>query len=290
MCFGEKPDVLVVFKARHAKARALGLEVIAWLKARGLAARLCEAGGGAGRGTGAGDGLPSPALCVIVLGGDGTILGVARRFAFSGIPLFGINFGRVGFLTTAEPANWQERLETALAPATPVQDCLVLRWQVLRAGELLTQGVAINDVVVGRGALARLVGLHIGVDGCPMGVLRCDGLVCCSPVGSSGYSASAGGPILHPAMDAIGLTPICPCPGSVAPLVLPGSKVCRVGIAPSAEAWLTVDGQEGQALEGGDEVLVTGAADGVRFLGGVRFFEKLRVRGFALDADACEGE
>lgn len=289
MCCREKPDVLVVFKARHARARALGLEVVAWLRGRGLEPCLCEAGGEAGADC-AGDALPRPGLCVIVLGGDGTILGVARHFAFSSIPLFGINFGRVGFLTTAEPANWRERLETALAPETPVRSCLALRWQVVRGGSLLTEGVAINDVVVGRGALARLAGLHITLEGCRMGTLRCDGLVCCSPVGSSGYSASAGGPILHPSMDAIGLTPICPCPGSVAPLVLPGSMRCRVGIGASAEAWLTVDGQEGQALQGGDEVLITGAADGVRFLGGVRFFEKLRVRGFALDADGCEGE
>lgn len=281
MCCREKPDVLVVSKARHEQARTLGLEVLAWLEAHGLAAWLCEAGAAAE------SVLPRPRLCVIVLGGDGTILGVARRFAFSGIPIFGINFGRVGFLTNAEPANWQERLETALAPETPVRSSVALRWQVLREGRLLTEGVAINDVVVGRGALARLVGLSISLEGCAMGVLRCDGLVCCSPVGSSGYSASAGGPILHPAMDAIGLTPICPCTASVAPLVLPGSLACRVALAASAEAWLTVDGQEGQALQGGDVVLVTGAPDGVRFLGGMRFFERLRVRGFALGADVC---
>ncbi|MBD5627131.1 MAG: NAD(+)/NADH kinase [Desulfovibrio sp.] len=293
MCVGEQPDVLVIFKARHAKARALGLEVVAWLEAQGLAARLCEAGGDARCKAGADladDGLPRPGRCVIVLGGDGTILGVARRFAFSGIPLFGINFGRVGFLTNADPANWQERLETALAPGTPARSCLALRWQVMRGGSLVGEGVAVNDVVVGRGALARLMGLGVTVDGSPMGVLRCDGLVCCSPVGSSGYSASAGGSIIFPGMDAIGLTPICPCAGAVAPLVLPGGTVCRVSVGASTEAWLTVDGQEGLLLQGGDEVLVSGAPDGVRFLGGVRFFEKLRVRGFALDADGCGEE
>ncbi|WP_300127064.1 NAD(+)/NADH kinase [Desulfovibrio sp.] len=274
--------MLVVCKARHAKARALGHEVLAWLKARGLGARLCEAGDAAIGAEGSG-----PSRCVIVLGGDGTILGVARRFAFSGVPIFGINFGRVGFLTSADPANWQERLECALAPDTPVRSCLALRWRLVRSGRRVTEGVAINDVVVGRGALARLVGFRVTLDGCRMGILRCDGIVCCTPVGSSGYSASAGGPILHPGMDAIGLTPICPCPGSVSPLVLPGRVSCAVGITASAEAWLTVDGQEGQLLAGGDEVALTGAPDGVRFLGGVRFFERLRVRGFALDAEDC---
>lgn len=282
MCPAETLDVLVVCKARHARARALGHEVLHWLAARGLVARLCEAGAGS-----PGGGLERPARCAIVLGGDGTLLGVARRFAFSRVPLFGINFGRVGFLTSADPANWQERLEGALAPDAPVRSCLALRWRLLRRGSPVTEGVAINDVVVGRGALARLMGLHVALDGCRMGILRCDGLACCTPVGSSGYSASAGGPILHPGMDAIGLTPICPCPGSVSPLVLPGGLSCAVGIAASAEAWLTVDGQEGQPLEGGDEVVVTGAPDGVRFLGGVRFFERLRVRGFALDGDDC---
>lgn len=284
MCPQETPDTLVVCKAGHAKARALGHEVLAWLEARGLGARLCEAGAGT---CGAYAAMGRPSRCVIVLGGDGTILGVARHFAFSGVPLFGINFGRVGFLTSADPANWHERLESALAPGAPVRSCLALRWQVLRSGSMVTEGVAINDVVVGRGALARLVGLRVALDGCRMGILRCDGLVCCSPVGSSGYSASAGGPILHPGMDAMGLTPICSCPGSVSPLVLPGRVVCRVGVAAPAEAWLTLDGQDGQMLEGGDEVVVSGAPDGVRFLGAVRFFERLRVRGFALDADDC---
>ena len=271
--------MLVVFKARHARAHALGHEVVAWLRARGLAARLCEAGDEA---------AARPALCVIVLGGDGTILGVARRFAFSTVPLFGINFGRVGFLTSADPANWQERLESALADTGAPRSCLALRWRIIRRGELFSEGVAINDAVVARGGLARLVGLRVRLDGCDMGTLRCDGLLCCTPLGSSGYSASAGGSILHPCMDAVGLTPLCPYPDSASPLVLPGSVVCRVGVTASAEAWLTIDGQEGQPLEGGDEVVVSGARDGVRFLGHVRFFERLRVRGFALDGSEDE--
>lgn len=279
--------MLVVFKAHHARARALGHEVVAWLLARGLAARLCEAGGEAGTAAPGGD-MARPARCAIVLGGDGTILGVARRFAFSGVPLFGINFGRVGFLTSADPANWRERLESALSDAGAPRSCLALRWQLLRRGKPLSEGVAINDVVVARGGLARLVGLSVRLDGCGMGTLRCDGLLCCTPLGSSGYSASAGGPILHPCMDALGLTPLCPYPDSASPLVLPGRVVCRVGVATSVEAWLTVDGQEGQPLEGGDEVVVFGAPDGVRFLGHVRFFERLRVRGFALDGGAEE--
>lgn len=283
MCSIETPDVLVVCKAHHARAHALGRGVLAWLAGRGLDARLCEAGA-------EGADMTRPSRCVVVLGGDGTILGVARRFAFSGVPLFGINFGRVGFLTNADPGNWRERLATALASETPERSCLALRWRIFRSGRLLTEGVAVNDVVVGRGALARLTGIHVSLDGCDMGILRCDGLLCCTPVGSSGYSDSAGGPILHPGMNAVGLTPICPYPGSASPLVLPGGVACRLGIAASAEAWLTVDGQEGQALQGGDEVAVSGVPDGVRFLGGARFFERLRVRGFALDAEEDGGE
>lgn len=282
MCPEESPDVLVVCKARHASALELGREVLDWLGGRGLAASLCEAGSG---GKGVGTDLPLPCLCAVILGGDGTILGVARRFAFTGVPLFGINFGRVGFLTNADPGNWRQRLATALAPETPRRSCLALRWQVLRSGKLLTEGVAVNDVVVGRGALARLLGLQLTLDSCRMGILYCDGLVLCTPVGSSGYSSSAGGAIMHPGMNAVGVTPICPASGSTSPLVLHGSAICQVGITASTEAWLTVDGQEGQMLEGGDEVLVSGAPDGVRFLGGVRFFERLRVRGFALDAE-----
>lgn len=280
MCREESPDVLVACKAHHPNALALGSEVLAWLEHRGLKACLCEAGSGSKKPI---TDIALPRLCVVILGGDGTILGVARKFAFTGIPLFGINFGRVGFLTNADPDNWRERLDTALAPETPRRSCLALRWQLIRSGKPLAEGVAVNDVVVGRGALARLVALHVTLDACSMGSIYCDGLVLCTPLGSSGYSSSAGGSILHPSMNAVGLTPICPASGTASPLVLYGNAPCSIGIPASTEAWLTVDGQEGQTLEGGDEVVVSGAPDAVHFLGGVRFFERLRVRGFSLD-------
>lgn len=272
--------IAVVCKSRHELARALGDEVAAWLAERGMSVSLCE-----GADALAGPDAASAYRCVVILGGDGTILGVARRLIDRPAPLFGINFGRVGFLTAANPHNWRERLCAALEPDAPLRRCLALRWSLVREGRAIGDGWAVNDLVVSRGALARLTCLGMSLAGRNMGLLRCDGVLFCTPVGSSGYSVSAGGPILHPEMDAIGITPICPFPSAIAPLVVPGGTQCALRVCSgSTDCYLTVDGQEGQELRADDEIRVTGQPDSVWFLGGgAPFFERLRQRGFALE-------
>ena len=123
------------------------------------------------------------------------------------VPLFGINFGRVGFLTDAQPEHWKERLVACLKGELAVRTCLALSWKLTRGGSLQAGGSAVNDVVLSRGSLSRLVCVNISVDGQRMGLLRSDGIILSTPVGSSGYSASAGGPLLYSGMNAVAFRP-----------------------------------------------------------------------------------
>lgn len=282
-----KRHILLVCKARHERAAQLGKEIREWLEERGHKAHLVEAGQGSPFCT---DDLDF----VVVLGGDGTMLGVARRLVGSDVPVLGINFGRVGFLTDAQPENWREKLVECLDGHEPVRSCMALRWSLVRDGEEIQAGAAVNDVVVSRGSLSRLVCLDIWVDGQRMGSLRSDGIILCTPVGSSGYSVSAGGPLLYPVMDAIGFTPVCPFLNTISPMVFPGSTDIELQILRgSTDCYLTVDGQEGHKLKKDDLVRISGLPAAVRFMGeGTCFFERLRSRGFVLQGSVgnCTGE
>lgn len=256
-----KRHILLVCKARHERAAQLGEEIRAWLEERGHKAHLVEAGLDSSLYTDALD-------FVVVLGGDGTMLGVARRLVGSDVPVLGINFGRVGFLTDAQPENWREKLAECLDGHEPVRSCMALSWSLVRDGEEIQAGAAVNDVVVSRGSLSRLVCLDIWVDGQRMGSLRSDGIILCTPVGSSGYSVSAGGPLLYPAMDAIGFTPVCPFLNTISPMVFPGSTDIELQILRgSTDCYLTVDGQEGHKLKKDDLVRISGLPAAVRFYG-----------------------
>jgi NAD+ kinase len=210
-------NILLVCKARHERATALGEEIGTWLRRQGHRATVITAE------------QDSPAYgqedldFVVVLGGDGTMLGVARRLVGRGVPVLGINFGRVGFLTDAQPDQWQDKLVECLYGDEPVRACMALTWSVTRQGGVLASGHGVNDVVLSRGSLARLVSMEIAVNGVRMGALRSDGVIVCTPIGSSGYSVSAGGPLLYPSMEALGFVPICPFLNTIAPMVFDGN-------------------------------------------------------------------
>ena len=151
--------ILVVRKANSDRAARLEAEIGAWLRARGHSVTAISGG------------FDDPAYALpdldfaVVLGGDGTMLGVARRVAGRGIPLLGINFGRVGFLADIQPEQWEKGLADSLAGITPERTCMALQWKVVRNESTLAKGVAVNDVVLSRAALSRLVNMDIGVDG-----------------------------------------------------------------------------------------------------------------------------
>ncbi len=272
---GSFSRILVIYKTANPEAGILARTVAAWLEEMHFHALGPES---------AETDYDTSADCAIVLGGDGTILGAARRLAGKNIPVFGINFGRVGFLTTANPGDWMPKLQCALAGQMPVRNCLALTWELRRHEHLLAGGVAANDVVISCGSLARLLSLELKIDDGEMGTLRSDGLIVSTPLGSSGYTISAGGPLLKPDMNAMILTPVCPFVTNISPLVFPQGTLVKLRLTSLRDTWLTIDGQEGHSLRHGDIVRIGGWPDAMQFFGDdAQFFERLRSRGFNLE-------
>ncbi len=219
----------------------------------------------------------------IVLGGDGTMLGVARAFVDTPIPLVGINFGRVGFLADLESEHWQEGLTAILEGRHLLVKRMALGWQVYRNNNLFAQGHAINDVVLNRGAMSRVISLDVSVDAELIGKLRADGIIVSSPVGSTGYAVSAGGPLVHPANNTILITAICPYLCNFPAMVLPQSMPVRISLNQSStETFLTIDGQEIYPLITDDIIEVFSIPEAVHFIRiqEDRYFTPLRERGF----------
>ncbi len=220
---------------------------------------------------------------VLVLGGDGTMLGVARAFAENPTPLVGINFGRVGFLTELSPENWQCGLEAILAGKHSVLKRMALGWKVYRDDNLIHKGYAINDMVLNRGALSRVITLDVRVESESIGVIRADGLILSSPVGSTGYAVSAGGPLVHPANNVIVVTAICPYLCNFPAMVLPNTMPVQVLLRQSStKTYATIDGQESIPLQTHDLVEVHCVPEAVLFacIGVEQYFTPLRERGF----------
>ncbi len=194
---------------------------------------------------------------LVVLGGDGTLLGVAREIGDAQVPILGVNLGTRGFLAEIAPAEQFDAIERVLRGALPVEDRARLEVAVERGGAEVARFIALNEVVVGSAA-SRLLDLETFADGQPVTTYRADGLIVATPTGSTAYSLSAAGPILLPAVAAFVLNPICPHTLSQRPLVLPDSV--QIEIRPLAvdggTVRLTVDGQAGQVLAPGDRVRV----------------------------------
>jgi NAD+ kinase len=218
------------------------------------------------------DELPRRADLIVVLGGDGTLLSVADRVGAAGcdVPILGVNFGRLGFLTEVTLPEMLPALEAVVAGAASIQERAMLRARTTRAGESPIDQIVLNDVVVTRSAISRLVYLAVYVDGAFVTAVKADGLILGSPTGSTAYNLAAGGPIVHPTVDALLLTPIAPHSLGNRPIVLPGSSC--IAVRPAAEAgrdemFVTLDGQSGFPFNQGDEVSVTRAERPLRLVG-----------------------
>ncbi|MCS7170694.1 MAG: NAD(+)/NADH kinase [Aquificaceae bacterium] len=194
---------------------------------------------------------------MVVVGGDGTFLAGARLASRHGVPLLGINQGRFGFLTEVEKGEVEELIENILKGSIKAQRRMMLSAILLRDSEETYIGDYLNDVVVSKESLARMVELDVWVEG--ESVLRVygDGVIVSSPTGSTAYALSAGGPIIYPLSEAILFVPICPHTLSNRPLVLPPDfKLRLTNLSDDHMAYLTLDGQEGMSLRRGDEVVV----------------------------------
>jgi len=200
---------------------------------------------------------------VIAFGGDGTLLDAASAVAHSpyDAPLLGVNLGRLGFLTEVGRAELPEALDALLARTTKVETRLLLSGRVIRGGAVTGAHLALNDIVITRGALSRMIEMDVSVDGRPVSHVKADGLIVATATGSTAYNLSAGGPIVHPAVDALVFTPIAPHTLTNRPVVLPANAriQLRPAVDPQADIVLTFDGQFGVPLEAEDLIEITRA-------------------------------
>jgi NAD+ kinase len=215
---------------------------------------------------------------IVVLGGDGTLLAVADIIGHSGrdVPILGVNFGSLGFLTEITRPELVSSLEAALNGRIEHDERMMLRGTVREQSH-----VALNDIVFTRMALSRMVDLDVTVGDQFVMSVRSDGLIVASPTGSTAYNLSAGGPIVHPALDAIVLTPIAPHTLTHRPIVIPAAREIQIRASSGnagAEIYMTFDGQHGFPVPEGDEVTVTRAAKPIRLVRAVsrNYFEVLR--------------
>ncbi|HYA97048.1 MAG TPA: NAD(+)/NADH kinase [Methylomirabilota bacterium] len=194
---------------------------------------------------------------LLVLGGDGTLLAAARLAAPLGVPILPINLGGLGFLTSFTRDELYPALEETLAGRHAASERVMLHVEHHRAGASHDMHLALNDAVINKGALARMIELELLIDGTFVCRYRADGLIVSTPTGSTAYSLSAGGPIVHPSVEAFVLTPICPHTLSDRPIVVQNSARIEVRLLKKSEAvYLTMDGQTGIQMEKSDHVVL----------------------------------
>lgn len=260
-------EIIIITKTGSREAANLALEIQISLIAQRYAVRIYEAKENFL--------LPEKKTgFVIVLGGDGTMLGIGRKLAGTKIPLFGINFGRVGYLCATGYENWKQPLFNALQMTSDkFPRFLVLKWILYRRNKKIFAGVAVNDIVISRDKLARLVCTDFKIDGKTQGKIRGDGIICCTSLGSTGYNISAGGPLIAPALQVLCVTPVCPFLSHSYSQVFPGSATLELVVEPSsADCYLTIDGQEGQRLESGDKIIIRGWRNALSLAFGGQYF------------------
>lgn len=213
-----------------------------------------------------------------VFGGDGTLLHAARLVGSTGIPIIGINLGSLGFLTKFKIEEMHTAFDDLLKGQYQLQERMLLDVEVIKAGKTVVQYRALNDAVINKGALARIIDLDISVNDQPMLLTRADGLIISTPTGSTAYSLAAGGPILYPTLDAILIAPICPHALTNRPVVIPNRDVVKVCLHRGNDVMLTVDGQVGMPLLEQDCLNISRAKSDMRLVlpAGNTFFNLLR--------------
>jgi NAD+ kinase len=214
--------------------------------------------------------LPSAVDLVVVLGGDGTLLGTAGHIARAGIdvPVLAVNFGSLGFLTETTLPEMHDALELALSGHAAIEERLMLHAEILRNGVRRHATPVLNDVVINRGPMSRMADLSVSIDGAFAARFRADGLIIATATGSTAYNMSAGGPIVHPGVDALLLTPIAPHTLTNRPVVVPAASVLTVQPLQdgSQDIVMMADGQTGHTITGEDVVRVARAERPLRLI------------------------
>lgn len=277
--------VAIIYKSHTPAAQKQGLFLRDWLVGRVKTVQLAEAGAPlTGFGPGPDLKLSPDTEMVVVLGGDGTMLGAVRSVVSSGlahVPILGVNLGGLGFLTALSPEELLPAMERVLAGEFASSPRLMLDARVQRDDQVIKRFTALNDVVINKAALARIVELHAVVDGRPLNTFLADGLIVSTPTGSTAYNLSAGGPICHPRLACIVVAPICSFALSNRPLLLPPDTRLAVTLGKRAQdTTLTCDGQVGLDLNPGDCITVRRAKETVRIIHSPfkDYFEILRTK------------
>ena len=205
--------------------------------------------------------IPGLVDVVLVLGGDGTMLNVSRLVASKGIPILGINLGSLGFITEVNRDEIFDVVDKMLNDGCAIEERLMLSASIHRDGKKISEYTVLNDVVINKGALARIIDLETNINSSYVTTFKADGLIISTPTGSTAYSLSAGGPILYPTLGSIVLTPICPHTLTNRPIVLPDDFNIEIIIKSlSEDVFLTLDGQVGFSLRIGDVIEVNKSA------------------------------
>jgi NAD+ kinase len=223
--------------------------------------------------------IPSLTELIIVLGGDGTLLSAARLIEDSDVPILGVNLGSLGFLTEIAIDELYPLLENIIRGDFTTERRIMLDAIIYREGKMAAHYCALNDIVINRGALARIVDLEIKINGLYVTTCRSDGLIIATPTGSTAYSLAAGGPIVYPTMNALILSPICPHTLTNRPIVIPDDVKIEINlVTPHEDVLATLDGQVGYSLNYRDIIEIKKAKNTIRLVQspGKNYYEVLR--------------
>lgn len=204
-----------------------------------------------------GEDLPGLVDLIIVLGGDGTLISVARQIGHSNVPILGVNLGRLGFLTEVTLEELPKMLDRLIQGEVQVSERMMLDARIRRSGEVVGSYTVLNDVVINKGALARIIDMATSVDGRHLSTYKADGLIIATPTGSTGYNLAAGGPIIYPEINSLVISPICPHMLTNRPIIVWSKSVIEVEVSFEDDVvFFTADGQVGRKLLPGDVVEV----------------------------------
>lgn len=245
----------IISKPRSDRAATLIPELCSWLRQRGLNILLDEESAAYGGDVGMSrEKVAKGSELLVVLGGDGTLLSAARATIGLDIPLFGVNLGSLGFLTAIKVEDLYTQLDRALVGDHKTVKRRMLHAELWRDGKCIATHEALNDMVLTKSEIARMIDLEVHVDRHFMCVYKADGLIVATPTGSTAYSLSAGGPIMIPAVPAIAITPICPHMLTNRPVIVPEETEIEVIVGGTAPTYMTIDGQVGSQLHAGDRI------------------------------------
>jgi NAD+ kinase len=260
----------IIAKKNKPEATAIANKLVAWLRAKKIEIYLEEeigrllfpAPSEPSLKTIKRETIPIDMEMIIVLGGDGTLLSVARQVWNKNIPILGVNLGGLGFLTEITMDELYRVLERVIQDDFEINEREVLNAAVIRRGERIAEFTVLNDAVINKGALARIIDLETTINGEYLSTFRSDGLIISTPTGSTAYNLSAGGPIVYPSLHTIIITPICPHTLTIRPIIIPDDVKIRALLkSRSEEVLLTLDGQQGFTLEF-EDVVEVGKAEG----------------------------